>query len=145
MTVTINWTDAAARDDVWSARERMSLFCESDESTWDDVLGTNLKGVLYTCRAVIDHMLLRGTGNIVNIGSVAGMIGLAGQVEEREDDERDRDAGRDGIDQPFDDVATHGGRDAGRRLSGGRRPERAPRRQFFQVARQSAGDINDDA
>jgi len=64
-----------------SARGRMTVFAESEEDTWNHVLGTNLKGVFYTCRAVINHMLERGTGNIVNIGSVAGMIGLASQVD----------------------------------------------------------------
>lgn len=64
-----------------SARGRMSLFADSEEDTWDYVLGTNLKGVFYTCRAVINHMLEQGKGSIVNIGSVAGMIGLASQVD----------------------------------------------------------------
>jgi NAD(P)-dependent dehydrogenase (short-subunit alcohol dehydrogenase family) len=64
-----------------SAREKMSLFCDSEESTWDYVLDTNMKGVFYTCRAVINHMLDKGHGNIVNIASVAGMIGLASQVD----------------------------------------------------------------
>lgn len=64
-----------------SARGKMSLFCESDEDTWDHVLGVNLKGVFHTCRAVINHMLDKGSGSIINIGSVAGMIGLASQVD----------------------------------------------------------------
>lgn len=64
-----------------SARGKMSLFCDSEEDTWDHVLGTNLKGVFYTCREVIGHMQQRGSGSIVNIGSVAGMIGLASQVD----------------------------------------------------------------
>ena len=64
-----------------SARGRMSLFADSEEDTWDHVLNTNLKGVFYTCRAVINHMLERGSGSIVNLGSVAGMIGLASQVD----------------------------------------------------------------
>lgn len=64
-----------------SAREKMSLFCNSEEDTWDYVLGTNLKGVFYTCRAVINHMLEKDHGNIINIASVAGMIGLASQVD----------------------------------------------------------------
>lgn len=64
-----------------SAREKMSLFCDSEEETWRYVLETNMMGVFYTCRAVINHMLGRGSGSIVNIGSVAGMIGLASQVD----------------------------------------------------------------
>jgi len=64
-----------------SAREKMSVFAESEEDTWQYILGTNLMGVFYTCRAVINHMLERGSGSIVNIGSVAGMIGTASQVD----------------------------------------------------------------
>lgn len=64
-----------------SARGRMSLFRDSEESTWDQVLGINLMGVLHTCREVIGHMLDRGSGSIINIGSVAGIIGLAGQAD----------------------------------------------------------------
>ncbi|BFM05629.1 SDR family NAD(P)-dependent oxidoreductase [Halioxenophilus aromaticivorans] len=64
-----------------SAREKMTLFADSEESTWDFILNTNLKGVFYTCRAVINGMLDKGQGTIVNIGSVAGMIGLASQVD----------------------------------------------------------------
>jgi len=64
-----------------SARGKMSLFCDSEEDTWDQVLGTNLKGVFYTCRQVIGPMLKQGSGSIINIGSVAGMIGFASQVD----------------------------------------------------------------
>jgi NAD(P)-dependent dehydrogenase (short-subunit alcohol dehydrogenase family) len=64
-----------------SARAKMSRFCDSDEETWNYVLGTNLNSVFYTCREVIGHMLTRGSGSIINIGSVAGMIGLASQVD----------------------------------------------------------------
>jgi len=64
-----------------SARGAMSVFAESLESTWDAVIGTNLMGVLYTSRAVINPMLARGSGSIINIGSVAGMIGMASQAD----------------------------------------------------------------
>lgn len=64
-----------------SARGKMSLFADSEEDTWDYVLSTNLKGVFYTCREIIGHMLERGQGNIINIGSVAGIVGFASQVD----------------------------------------------------------------
>ena len=64
-----------------SARGKMSLFCDSEEETWDYVLNLNLKSVLYCCRQVIGGMLEQGSGSIINIGSVAGMIGLASQVD----------------------------------------------------------------
>jgi len=64
-----------------SARERASLFCESREEVWDSVLGVNLKGVLNCCRAVINHMIERRKGKIVNLGSTAGVVGDAGLAD----------------------------------------------------------------
>lgn len=64
-----------------SARGRMSLFCNSTEDTWDHIINTNLKGVMYTCRALINSMQERGSGSIINIASVAGMIGIPAQAD----------------------------------------------------------------
>jgi len=64
-----------------SARGDMSLFRYSEEPTWQRVLASNLMGVMYTTREVINPMLDRGYGRIINIASVAGTIGTAGQVD----------------------------------------------------------------
>ncbi len=64
-----------------SARERSSLFRDSTEEVWDDVLAKNLKGVMNCSRAVINHMIDRGSGNIVNTASVAGIHGTARRAE----------------------------------------------------------------
>jgi len=58
-----------------SARERNALFHESAEEIWDWVIALNLKGTLLCTRAVINHMIQRGSGKIINLGSVSGMIG----------------------------------------------------------------------
>ena len=42
------------------------------EEVWDRVLDVNLKGAYLACRAVLPHMIARGGGAIVNIGSGAG-------------------------------------------------------------------------
>jgi 3-oxoacyl-[acyl-carrier protein] reductase len=42
---------------------------------WDTVLDVNLKGPFLVSRAVLPGMLERGSGSIVNIGSVSGMAG----------------------------------------------------------------------
>jgi 3-oxoacyl-[acyl-carrier protein] reductase len=43
------------------------------EEVWDDILGVNLKGVFFACRAVVPHMKKQGAGGIVNIGSISAI------------------------------------------------------------------------
>jgi 3-oxoacyl-[acyl-carrier protein] reductase len=51
---------------------------EFNESDWDNVLDTNLKGVFLVSRAVAPSMISRGSGHIVNISSLAGKNFFAG-------------------------------------------------------------------
>jgi NAD(P)-dependent dehydrogenase (short-subunit alcohol dehydrogenase family) len=44
---------------------------------WDDVLAINLSGVFHCCRSAALRMRESGGGSIVNISSVAGLVGLA--------------------------------------------------------------------
>lgn len=64
-----------------TARERATEFYKSSEEIWDFVIGRNLKGVLICTRAVINHMLQRQSGNIVNIASINGVVGKAGVAD----------------------------------------------------------------
>ncbi|MFC1942861.1 SDR family NAD(P)-dependent oxidoreductase [Chloroflexota bacterium] len=64
-----------------SAREKCTEFRESNEETWDFVIGRNLKGTFICTRAVINHMIQRKSGKIVNIASIAGVRSEAGQVD----------------------------------------------------------------
>ena len=45
------------------------------EQVWDDVINVNLKGVFLAMKYEIPHMLKTGGGAIVNMSSVAGLIG----------------------------------------------------------------------
>jgi 3-oxoacyl-[acyl-carrier protein] reductase len=47
---------------------------------WHAVIGTNLTGTFNACRAVLFRMLKRRSGAIVNISSIAGIYGNAGQA-----------------------------------------------------------------
>ena len=39
---------------------------------WDEMIDTNLKGLLYVTRAVTPGMVARGRGHVINMGSIAG-------------------------------------------------------------------------
>jgi len=47
---------------------------------WDHVIGVNLNGSFYMCRAAVPHMIDRGEGRIINISSVIGERGNIGQA-----------------------------------------------------------------
>jgi acetoacetyl-CoA reductase len=47
---------------------------------WDHVIHINLSGAFYLSRAILQHMLDRGYGRIVNISSVIGSSGAFGQA-----------------------------------------------------------------
>ncbi len=50
------------------------------EADWDQVLGTNLKGAFNCSKAVVRSMMKKKWGRIVNISSVVGFSGNAGQA-----------------------------------------------------------------
>jgi 3-oxoacyl-[acyl-carrier protein] reductase len=60
---------------------RKSLFIHSDEEVWDWVLDVNLKAVMICTKSVINHMVERGSGKIINFASVAGVVGLQEMVD----------------------------------------------------------------
>jgi len=45
---------------------------EGNIDSWEEMIDTNIKGLLYVSRAVIPGMVERGKGHIINIGSIAG-------------------------------------------------------------------------
>ncbi|MEC7725216.1 MAG: SDR family oxidoreductase, partial [Planctomycetota bacterium] len=50
------------------------------DADFDDVVGTNLRGAVLVCRAFARPMAKARGGRIINIGSVVGLTGNAGQV-----------------------------------------------------------------
>lgn len=59
---------------------RDNLLMRMKENEWDDVIATNLKGTFLTTKAVSRTMMKQRYGKIVNIASVVGLIGNAGQA-----------------------------------------------------------------
>ena len=59
---------------------RDNLFMRMKDEEWDDVISTNLTSVYRLCRLVIKPMVKARGGRIINISSVVGITGNAGQV-----------------------------------------------------------------
>ena len=55
-------------------------FIDETEEYWDRVIAVSLKGVILCSRAVLDTMIGKKSGKIVNISSDAGRVGQAGQT-----------------------------------------------------------------
>ena len=56
------------------------LLLRMSEREWDTVIDTNLTGPFNCIRAVSKHMIARAEGHIINIASIVGLQGRAGQA-----------------------------------------------------------------
>ncbi|PLR84179.1 beta-ketoacyl-ACP reductase [Bacillus canaveralius] len=59
---------------------RDNLLMRMKEEEWDDVINTNLKGVFLCTKAVTRQMMKQRSGRIINISSIVGVSGNAGQA-----------------------------------------------------------------
>ena len=57
-----------------------NLLMRMSVQEWDDVINTNLKGVFLCCKAVTRTMMSQRHGKIINISSIVGFTGNAGQA-----------------------------------------------------------------
>jgi len=57
-------------------RDSLGPFAESTKEMWDRIIDINLNGARNCTRAVINHMMERGSGKIVCFSSIAGVQGL---------------------------------------------------------------------
>ncbi len=59
---------------------RDGLLMKMSEDDWDRVIAVNLKSVYNLCQALVRPMVRARSGKIINISSVVGLIGNAGQT-----------------------------------------------------------------
>lgn len=86
--------DVSKKEEVFSALEGLELdvlvnnagiakdnffFWMSDEE-WGDVINTSVNGTFHVTKAVIKNMISNKNGSIVNVASVSGLVGNAGQT-----------------------------------------------------------------
>ena len=50
----------------------LSKLYQDDPQNWEEMIDTNVKGLLYVTRAVVPGMLERGAGHVIGMGSTAG-------------------------------------------------------------------------
>lgn len=59
---------------------RDTLIVRMNDDDWDKVISINLTGTFFCCRAAAKLMIVQKSGKIVNISSIVGLMGNAGQV-----------------------------------------------------------------
>jgi 2-hydroxycyclohexanecarboxyl-CoA dehydrogenase len=60
--------------------DRMEMFLDSEEETWDKIIAINFKGILCVCKAALPSMVARGQGKVISIASDAGRAGSTGEA-----------------------------------------------------------------
>jgi len=59
---------------------RDNIFMRMKDEEWDDIIDTNLSSIFKISKNVLRPMMKKRNGRIINIGSVVGTMGNAGQV-----------------------------------------------------------------
>ena len=59
---------------------RDNLLMRMKDDEWNDVINTNLTGMFYVCRASLRGMMKARAGRVINLASVVGVMGNAGQT-----------------------------------------------------------------
>ena len=59
---------------------RDTLLLRMSENTWDEVMNTNLRGAYLCTKYALRSMMDQGWGRIINVASMAGLVGNAGQA-----------------------------------------------------------------
>jgi NAD(P)-dependent dehydrogenase (short-subunit alcohol dehydrogenase family) len=63
-----------------AGRHLQRSILETSVDEWDEILEINARGTFLHCREALRVMASRGSGAIVNVASISGVIGIAGQV-----------------------------------------------------------------
>lgn len=66
------WQDIAVLINNAGLALKMDKWQNGDVAAWEQMIDTNIKGLLYVTREVLPGMLARNRGHVVNIGSIAG-------------------------------------------------------------------------
>lgn len=77
-TLPTGWHDVDVLVNNAGLSRGLSKLYEDNVDGWDEMIDTNVKGLLYVTRAVVPGMVERGSGHIINLGSIAGHFAYPG-------------------------------------------------------------------
>jgi len=72
-----DWTNIEVLVNNAGLSRGLAKLQDDDPDNWEEMIDTNIKGLLYVTRAVVPGMVARGAGHVINLGSVAGYITYA--------------------------------------------------------------------
>ncbi len=71
------WSDIEVLVNNAGLSRGMTKIFEDDPDGWEEMIDTNIKGLLYVTRVVVPGMVARGRGHVINLGSTAGYMTYA--------------------------------------------------------------------
>lgn len=63
-----------------AAKSEIGLFIDIDDESFDSLINTNLLAPIYLSKCALNYMILKGSGNIINISSIWGEAGASCEV-----------------------------------------------------------------
>jgi len=73
-----DWTVDILVNNAGNAGGQLTPLHEDTDEGWHSIINVHLNGTFYCSREALRRMLARGAGAIINLGSVAGLMGLPG-------------------------------------------------------------------
>src|SRR5258707_14108537 len=72
--VPADWKDIDVLVNNAGLSRGLAKVYEDDPQNWEEMIDTNIKGLLYVTQSVVPGMVARGPGHVINLGSTAGYI-----------------------------------------------------------------------
>lgn len=71
-SLTAEWSDIDILVNNAGLAAGLNHIDEGNEDDWERMIDTNIKGLLWLTRAIVPAMVKKGSGHIINLGSIAG-------------------------------------------------------------------------